>query len=50
MCLKSGTYFLIIVAISVFLEFGLLNTFLKSVSTSSKDILNSKVFMNPKES
>ena len=50
MCIKSGTYFLIIVTISDLLELGLLNTFSKSASTSSKDILISGVFMNPKES
>ena len=50
MCIKSGTYFLIIVTISDFWEFGLLKTFSKSNSTSSKDILISGVFMNPKES
>ena len=50
MCIKSGTYFLIIVTISDFLEFGLLNTLSKSASTSSNDILMSGVFMNPKES
>ena len=50
MCIKSGTYFLITVTISDLLELGLLNTFSKSASTSSKDILISGVFMNPKES
>ena len=49
-CIKSGTYFLITVTISNLDELKLLNTFSKSVSTSSKDILISEVFMNPKES
>ena len=50
MCMKSGTYFLIIVIISDLSELRLLNTLSKSASTSSKDILISGVFMNPKES
>jgi len=50
MCMKSGTYFLITVTISNLSELGLLKTSSKSTSTSSKDILISGVFMNPKES
>ena len=50
MCLKSGIYFLMTVTISNLLELGLLNTSSKSASTTSKDILISGVFMNPKES
>ena len=38
------------VTISDFSELGLLKTSSKSDSTSSKDILISGVFMNPKES
>ena len=50
MCMKSGIYFLITVTISDFSELRLLNTVSKSDSTSSKDILISGVFMNPKAS
>ena len=49
-CIKSGTYFLITVIISDLLELEFLNTFSKSLSTSSKDILISGVFIKPKES
>jgi hypothetical protein len=50
MCIKSGTYFLIIVTISNLSELGLLNTLSKSASTSSNDILIFGVFIKPKES
>ena len=50
MCIKSGTYFLIMVTISILLDLEFLNTVSKSDSTSSKDILTSEVFINPKES
>ena len=50
MCMKSGTYFLIIATIFDFSELRLLNTDSKSDSTPSKDILIFGVFMNPKES
>ena len=49
MCIKSGTYLLIIFTMSALFEFELLKTVSKSDSTSSKDILISGVFMNPKE-
>ena len=50
MCMKSGTYFLIIVTISDFSELRLLKTLSKSASTSTKEILTSEVFIYPNES
>ena len=50
MCIKSGIYCLITVTMSDLSELRLLNTFSKSVFTSSNEILISGVFMNPKES
>ena len=45
MCIKSGTYFFIIVTISDFWEFGLLNTLSKSALTSSNNILMTFVLL-----
>jgi hypothetical protein len=50
MCIKSGTYLLIIFTISDLFEFGFLKTLSKSVFTSSNEISTSEVLMYPSDS